>query len=69
VPGERKEIVNALQPDYIWMPSNFDVANDLASDGWQPIFAGPQSVILARGDVAIVPYHSAAAAPRCFPGP
>jgi hypothetical protein len=69
VPGERKEIVNVLQPDYIWMPSNFDVAKDLASDGWKPIFAGPQSVILARGDVAIVAYHSAAAAPRCFPGP
>jgi uncharacterized membrane protein len=69
VPEERKEIVNALRPDYIWMPSNFDVAKDLASDGWKPIFAGPQSVILARGDVAIVPYYAAAAAPRCFPGP
>jgi hypothetical protein len=72
VPGERKEIVSALKPDYIWMPSNLDVTKDLASDGWKPIFEGPQSVILARGDVANVPfapYHSAAVPPRCFPGP
>ena len=69
VPGERKQIVSALQPDYIWMPSNLGVATDLGSDGWRPIFTGPRSVILARGGVTEQPYSPAAVAPRCFPGP
>jgi hypothetical protein len=67
-PGDRKEIVNALQPDYIWMPSTLGIATDLASDGWKPIFTGPRSVILARGTFPVQPYHPDAS-PRCFPGP
>jgi hypothetical protein len=69
IPGERKQIVAALQPDYIWMPANFGVARDLVSDGWKPIFTGPRSVILARGGVTEQPYSPAAVAQRCFPGP
>jgi hypothetical protein len=69
-PGDRKEIVNALQPDYIWMPSSLGVTKDLASDGWKPMFAGPRTVILGRGGVVSAhPYQADAVAPRCFPGP
>jgi hypothetical protein len=68
VPGDRKEIVRELKPDYIWMPSNLNVAKDLASDGWKPIFTGPRSVILSRGTFSARPYHPDVS-PRCFPGP
>jgi hypothetical protein len=69
VPGERRQIVNALHPDYIWMPANLDVAKDLAADGWKPIFAGPRSVILARNGVTELPPSPGVVAQRCFPGP
>jgi len=68
-PGDRKEIVNALQPDYIWMPPSLGVTKDLASDGWKPVFSGPRTVILARGDVPEHLYSGGAGASRCFPGP
>jgi hypothetical protein len=68
VPGDRREIVRELKPDYIWMPSSLNVTKDLASDGWKPIFTGPRSVILSRGAFPVRPYH-ADASPRCFPGP
>jgi hypothetical protein len=68
-PGDRTQIVSSLQPDYIWMPSSLDVAKDLANEGWKPIFSGPRSVILARGDVSVDLSSPASTAPRCFPGP
>jgi hypothetical protein len=67
-PGDRKTIVNELQPDYIWMPSSLHVTQDLATDGWKPIYSGPRSVILSKSTFPVPPYHSDAS-PRCFPGP
>jgi hypothetical protein len=68
-PGDRAEIVKSLKPDYIWMPSRLDVAKDLAADGWKPMFSGPHSVILARGDVSEPTYGADIGTRRCFPGP
>jgi hypothetical protein len=68
-PRDRTEIVSTLRPDYIWMPSSLDVAKDLATEGWKPIFSGPRTVILARGDAAADSYRPISVAPRCFPGP
>ena len=68
-PSDRREIVKTLQPDYIWMPSSLEVTKDLAADGWKPVFSGPRTVILARGNVQERPYSSNRVASRCFPGP
>jgi hypothetical protein len=67
-PADRRKIVNELQPDYIWMPSSLNVTQDLASDGWKPIYSGPRSVILSRAAFPVPQYHSDSS-PRCFPGP
>jgi len=67
-PGDRRTIVNELQPDYIWMPSSLNVTKALAADGWEPIYSGPRSVILSKGTFAIPP-HRSDTSQRCFPGP
>ena len=66
--ADRRKIVNELRPDYIWMPSSLNVTQDLAADGWKPIYTGPRSVILSRNTFSAPPYHLNAS-PRCFPGP
>jgi hypothetical protein len=63
-----------LHPEYVWLPRKLRVTDELERQGWFPIFRGPQSVLLARRDVA--PNHSRSlntdgvtVADRCFPGP
>jgi hypothetical protein len=75
-PEERRAVLAALKPDYIWVPSNLAVTARLVEDGWQPLFRGPQSTLLARADLASTtraapasPSDSGVRAPRCFPGP
>lgn len=70
-PEDRQAVLDALRPDYIWVPSRLEVTSRLVADGWQPLFAGPISTVLARAGVAAPPTKRASrpGAPRCFPGP
>lgn len=68
-PADRRKIVNELRPDYIWMPSSLNVTQDLAADGWKPIYTGPRSVILSRSTFPFPQYHQLKTPQRCFPGP
>jgi hypothetical protein len=65
------DFVEQLQPDYIWLPAHFEVVNTLRALGWNPMFAGPKSVILTRkaGAVTVSPAEPVTMQPRCFPGP
>jgi hypothetical protein len=65
------DFVDQLQPDYIWLPARFAVVKTLRAHGWNPVFAGPTSVILTRkaGAVSVPPAQTAPVQPRCFPGP
>jgi hypothetical protein len=57
-----------LDADYVWLPESLPVVRALRSDGWQPIFQGSRSVILARepGNYVQPQFLSRK---RCFPGP
>jgi hypothetical protein len=68
-PAERKAVIDALQPAFIWLPSNLAITADLIADGWKPMLSGSRSTLLGRenrGAPAIV--HAVDTA-RCFPGP
>ena len=70
-PDDRQAVLDALRPDYIWVPSRLEVTSRLVADGWQPLFAGPISTVLARAGTAAPPTKRASrpGAARCFPGP
>jgi hypothetical protein len=77
-PDSRRKTIDALKPDYIWMPTRLDVVNDLIRDGWMPLFQGPQSTLLSNPANPLNPVNPAnllnpvnLANPgsRCFPGP
>ena len=70
-PEDRKAVLDALQPDYIWVPSRLEVTSRLVGDGWHPVFVGPISTLLSRAAVPAPPSRPAsrADAARCFPGP
>src|SRR5262249_19486102 len=77
-PEERRALLAELQPDYIWLPRHVAVVEPLLADGWSPLFAGPQSVVLARSGLASGPASAGSDggapiamtnAERCFPGP
>jgi len=68
-PEDRQVILDELQPDYIWLPRTFAVADRLIEDGWTPLFVGERSVVLGRTGVGVGgPIHMSAGT-RCFPGP
>lgn len=46
-PNDRQATIDALAPDYIWIPSNLAVTERLIADGWKPLFQGPQSTLLS----------------------
>jgi hypothetical protein len=69
LPGERQAIVRALQPDYIWLPRQLEVAARLKADGWSPIVEGSRSVLLARDGAAALLSRPEMPAARCFTGP
>jgi hypothetical protein len=60
-------LVDRLSPDLIWLPVRFHVVGRLVRQGWRPIFRGPLSVILSRGDGASVVVRSVPHGRRCFP--
>ena len=70
-PDKRQQVLEALRPDYVWLPSDLKVVDHLKSDGWNPIFTGDRSILLARtlynAPPAVAPAF--ATSPRCFPGP
>jgi hypothetical protein len=69
-PRERQAVLDALHPDYIWLPPRLDVVDRLRADGWRPVFEGPQSMLLARnGDSTPAASQGPATEARCFPGP
>jgi hypothetical protein len=58
----------------VWLPRALPVSTTLQANGWVPIFQGPQSMLLARHDLAghVHPEarsHAGEPAARCFPGP
>jgi hypothetical protein len=65
----RHAIIEALRPDYIWLPVSLEVTALLQSDGWTPIFLGPRSALLVRMKSAQPSGSTRPPADRCFPGP
>jgi len=68
-PEERRALLAELQPDYIWLPRHVAVVEPLLADGWQPVFEGPQSLVLAQHQPADNGPIEMTNAERCFPGP
>jgi hypothetical protein len=71
---EGLDYLKALSTDYVWLPRALPVSTTLQANGWVPIFQGPQSMLLARHDLAghVHPEarsHAGEPAARCFPGP
>jgi len=63
-------IVEDLNPDYVWLPAKSGVLGRLEASGWTRVFSGPVSTILARLTMAREPVVIAnQPGPRCFPGP
>ena len=61
-------LVARLRPDLIWLPAGLPVVASLELDGWQPVFRGRTSVILARGEPrAPVRAGGEISSRRCFP--
>jgi len=70
VPDERRAVLDALRPDYIWLPSELPVTPKLVADGWMPLASGDRSMLLARGDAKVgMESFGVPPPPRCFPGP
>ena len=61
--------VGRLDPDFVWLPASFGVVPRLEAAGWQPIFAGPRSVVLSRRPAVAIAAPAVPSAPRTFPGP
>ncbi len=62
--------LDALDPDYLWLPKHLPVNGKLASAGWAPVFSGSVSVVYAR--VGAGPFQQvgdSGSGMRCFPGP
>jgi hypothetical protein len=65
------DLPTRIAADYIWVPKWIPVVDKLRDSGWAPVFEGPQSVILSRGESDIRRLTLAAADTeiRAFPGP
>lgn len=67
--------IESVQADYAWLPAAMPGASALRQNGWEAIFEGGQSVILAgrhvprRGGSIVVPSSTPDQTTRCFPGP
>jgi hypothetical protein len=64
------ELPDRIGADYVWMPKQFPIVSRLMGTGWQPVFDGAVSRILARAAPSgAISLHAAAPERRCFPGP
>jgi hypothetical protein len=63
--------LDALSPDYVWVPRDLPLVNALTGRGWRTMFDGPRSMMLAapRLPAAVLPTARRRARARCFPGP
>ena len=65
--------LDELQGDYVWLPRMLPVVPMLHQRGWQTIYEGPISVLLATGkhheEFGDSPVMGVAQPQRCFPGP
>ncbi len=52
VPASREGFLTELRPDHIWLRADLPVVPSLLADGWQPIYRGPRSVWLSRGNAS-----------------
>jgi len=68
-PEDRSATIDALKPDYVWLPARLPVTDRLKADGWTPIFNGETSVLLARSHATTAGRPAPPNAERCFPGP
>lgn len=62
--------VEALSPDYIWVPASLPVLKVLTNNGWATIFATGRSVVLERPGRSPSTHYVAppfSALPECFP--
>jgi hypothetical protein len=68
---DARDLPDRLHADYIWIPKTLPVVPGLRQKGWQPIFDGPTSLILARRLAAVRPTRGdrLGESARCFPGP
>jgi hypothetical protein len=67
--SDRREILQSLQPDYIWLPRGLELTKFLQSEGWVPLFSGSRSAVLGRGPATEAIQDTSAPPARCFPGP
>ena len=70
-PGALEEL-RQLNPDYVWLPVTLPVVQRLEAAGWQTVFRGSRSIILAQPGAAIADQRVASIVsrePRAFPGP
>jgi hypothetical protein len=67
--GDAPEYARELQADYIWLPRSAPAVAALEANGWQSIFEGPVSTILAaRSSLFVAPQHIQVVRAE-FPGP
>jgi hypothetical protein len=59
--------VDALAPDYVWLPPTLPVIPTLERNGWTPIFTAERSVVLARTPARAVLTPGERPLPPCFP--
>lgn len=62
------DIIDALNPDYVWLPANAGVLARLERSGWTRIFSGPVSALLASSSSTPI-VTTDRRSQRCFPGP
>jgi hypothetical protein len=61
------DLVEAMDPDWIWFPRQWGVIPRLEDAGWHVAFRGPVSVILGREAGAPGEFRTTEVVPRCFP--
>ena len=62
--------LQALNPDYIWVPNRIPIAHRLAETSWTRVFQGSISSVFARSGGAPFQQVAEPVIPRrCFPGP
>jgi hypothetical protein len=66
--SSRREFLDEVRPDHIWLQKNLPVVSSLIADGWVPVFSGPRSVWLSRAGTPATPAPGDIDT-RCFPGP
>jgi len=59
--------VDALAPDYVWLPATLPVIPTLVGAGWTRVFTGERSTVLARSTSAAYVMPPSRPLPPCFP--